>query len=194
MKTTEIIKKNIQESISIKSDLLGDTNLINNIEIASKKCIEAINNNHKILIAGNGGSASDSQHFAAEIVGRYEVNRDAKAAIALTTDTSILTAIANDFGYEYVFSRQIEGLGKPNDIFIAISTSGNSKNIIESLKSANKLGLTTIGLTGKTAGNMKDLVDILLNVPSEKTSRIQESHIMILQIICLLLEIDFIKV
>jgi len=193
MNTTEIIKQNIQESISTKSDVLSDTNLINNIELVSNKCIETIKNNGKILVAGNGGSASDSQHFAAEIVGRYEVNRDAKPAIALTTDTSILTAIANDFGYDYIFSRQIEALGMPNDIFIAISTSGNSKNIIESLKSANKLGLTSIGLTGETGGNMKDLVDILLNVPSVRTARIQESHIMILQIICLLMEHDFIK-
>ena len=193
MNTTEIIKQNIQESISTKSDVLSDTNLINNIELVSNKCIETIKNNGKILVAGNGGSASDSQHFAAEIVGRYEVNRDAKPAIALTTDTSILTAIANDFGYDYIFSRQIEALGMPNDIFIAISTSGNSKNIIESLKSANKLGLTSIGLTGETGGNMKDLVYILLNVPSVRTARIQESHIMILQIICLLMEHDFIK-
>ena len=183
MNVSTIISEKIKESIDAKNKLLNSEELSNAIEYASLESMKAIEEGKKILIAGNGGSASDSQHFAAEIVGRYEANRAAKPAIALTTDTSNITAIANDFGYEYIFSRQIEAIGQKGDIYIAISTSGNSDNILESLKVAKSMGIKTIGLTGNNGGYMKSLVDILINVPSERTGRIQEMHIMVLHIL-----------
>lgn len=193
MNVSTIISENIKESIDAKNKLLNSEELSNAIEYASLESMKAIEEGKKILIAGNGGSASDSQHFAAEIVGRYEVNRAAKPAIALTTDTSNITAIANDFGYEYIFSRQIEAIGQKGDIYIAISTSGNSDNILESLKVAKSMGIKTIGLTGNNGGYMKSLVDILINVPSERTGRIQEMHIMVLHILCSIIEESIIK-
>ena len=188
MNILNIIDENIKESIDAKKKLLSNKEILSAIEDASLKCFQTIIQGRKILIAGNGGSASDSQHFAAEIVGRYEVNRAAKPAIALTTDTSNITAIANDFGYKYIFSRQLEAIGAEQDIYIAISTSGNSENIIESLKTANDMGIKTIGLTGNNGGQMNKLVDTLINVPSERTGRIQEMHIMILHILCNIIE------
>jgi D-sedoheptulose 7-phosphate isomerase len=188
MNILNIIDENIKESIDAKKKLLSNKEILSAIEDASLKCSQTIIQGQKILIAGNGGSASDSQHFAAEIVGRYEVNRAAKPAIALTTDTSNITAIANDFGYKYIFSRQLEAIGAEQDVYIAISTSGNSENIIESLKTANDMGIKTIGLTGNNGGQMNKLVDTLINVPSERTVRIQEMHIMILHILCNIIE------
>ena len=137
----------------------------------------------KLLVLGNGGSAADAQHIAAEFVGRYALKRQALAAIALTTDQCALTAIGNDFGFEQVFSRQIEALGKCGDVVLAISTSGNSPNVLRALESARNLGLVTIGLTGKTGGKMRDLVDMCLNVPSDSTPRIQEAHTLIIHIL-----------
>jgi len=142
------------------------------------------NNGSKLLIAGNGGSAADSQHFAAEIVGRYKKERRGYPAIALTTDTSILTAWGNDYDFESVFSRQIESLGQQGDIFLGISTSGNSKNVILAVKKAKEMGMITIGLLGNNGGNLKDLVDMSIIVPSTNTARIQEVHITIIHILC----------
>ncbi len=141
---------------------------------------DAINRGHKILICGNGGSASDSQHFAAEIVGRFEKERKAFPAIALTTDTSILTAVANDYAYDNVFSRQVEGLGGPKDVLIGISTSGHSENVRRAVTAAKDMGMHTIGLMGKDGGALKDQVDVSIVVSNSVTARIQEAHIFIL--------------
>ncbi|MES2012233.1 MAG: SIS domain-containing protein [Pseudomonadota bacterium] len=144
----------------------------------------------KILIMGNGGSAADSQHIAAEIVGRYKKERRGLPAIALTTDTSILTSIGNDYGYDYVFTRQIEALCRPEDTVIGITTSGNSKNVVNAIIEANAIGATTIGLTGGTGGKLLDLCKFNLVMPSSNTPRIQEAHIFIGHSLCDMLEAD----
>ena len=136
------------------------------------------------MLCGNGGSAADAQHIAAELTGRYKTERGALAGIALTTDTSALTAIGNDYGYEFVFSRQLEALGREGDLLIAISTSGNSGNVLKALELARKIGIKTIGLSGRTGGAMNELCELNLVVPSNDTPRIQEMHIMIGHIIC----------
>jgi D-sedoheptulose 7-phosphate isomerase len=144
---------------------------------------------NKLLICGNGGSAADSQHFAAEVVGRFEKERRGFSAIALTTDTSALTAIGNDYGFDKVFSRQVEALGQKGDIMIGISTSGNSKNVIEAIKVAKDLGIFTVGLLGKDGGQLKDLVDKAFIVRSNNTARIQEIHITFIHAICRVLDL-----
>jgi D-sedoheptulose 7-phosphate isomerase len=144
---------------------------------------------NKLLICGNGGSAADSQHFAAEVVGRFEKERKGFSAIALTTDTSALTAIGNDYGFDKVFSRQVEALGQKGDIMIGISTSGNSKNVIEAVKVAKGLGIFTVGLLGKDGGQLKDLVDKAFIVRSNNTARIQEIHITFIHAICRVLDL-----
>lgn len=149
---------------------------------------EAIGRGNKILIFGNGGSAADAQHIAAELVGRYKLERRGLPAIALTTDTSALTAIANDYGYDMVFSRQIEALARPGDVVIGISTSGNSKNVINAFKSAKELGCKCIGLSGKDGGVMSKVCDVNIVVPSNNTPRIQEMHILIGHIMCQAIE------
>jgi len=165
--------------------------LLPHIEKAANLCLNALKNNKKILIAGNGGSAADSQHFAAELTGRFKKERNSLPAIALTTDTSALTAIGNDYGFEYVFSRQLEGLGNRGDIFIGISTSGNSKNVIEAIKKAKEKNIKVITLLGKDGGKMKNLGDINIIIPSNETPRIQEMHIMILHMICQIIDEGF---
>ena len=162
-----------------------------NLEIAAKACIKSLKNNGKILIFGNGGSAADAQHIAAELVSRVKTERQGLGAIALTTDTSILTAIANDYGYERVFSRQIEALAKPGDIAIGISTGGTSKNVINALIMANQKKCKTIGLSGRDGGDFNDLCNINLVVPSDDTPRIQEMHIFIGHTICHLIDQEF---
>lgn len=142
----------------------------------------------KVVVAGNGGSAADAQHFAAELVGRFLHNRQALSAIALTTDTSNITAIGNDFGFEHIFSRQVEALARPGDVFLGISTSGNSQNIVNAVAACMKRGITTIGLLGGYGGVLKDMVDIPLIVPHEKTPKIQEMHITMIHFICWELE------
>jgi len=144
---------------------------------------------NKLLICGNGGSAADSQHFAAEVVGRFEKERKGFSAIALTTDTSALTAIGNDYGFDKVFSRQVEALGQKGDILIGISTSGNSKNVIEAVKVAKGLGIFTVGLLGKDGGQLKDLVDKAFIIRSNNTARIQEVHITFIHAICRVLDL-----
>lgn len=139
---------------------------------------------NKVLVAGNGGSAADAQHFAAELVGRYKKERVALPAIALTTDTSNLTAIGNDYGYDVVFSRQVEGLGNEGDVLFVISTSGNSPNLIKAVEVAQERGIKTIGLLGKSGGELKELCDISLVIPSNNTPRIQENHIFAIHCIC----------
>jgi D-sedoheptulose 7-phosphate isomerase len=183
------IEKIVRESIRVKEVLLKSETV--NIEKAAAAIAKSIKSGGKVLIFGNGGSAADSQHMAAELVGRFKKERKAFPAIALTTDTSTLTALANDYGYDHVFSRQIEALGKPGDIAFGISTSGNSNNVIEAIKKGKSLGLTTIGLTGHDGGKLKKECDITIIVPSKDTPRIQESHTMIIHIICELVENEF---
>ena len=161
------------------------------LEIAAKLCIESLQNGGKILIFGNGGSAADAQHIAAELVGRYKAERKGLAAIALTTDTSTLTSIGNDYGYERVFDRQVEALANKGDVVIGISTGGSSANVISALKLANSLGCKTIGLSGRDGGEMNTLCDINLVVPAEDTPRIQEMHIVIGHTICHLIDQEF---
>jgi len=150
----------------------------------AETCIAALRGGGKILLAGNGGSAADAQHIAAELVGRYLKDRPALAAIALTTDTSSLTAIANDSGYRHVFSRQLEALARPGDVFWAMSTSGDSENLIEALGVAGRLGLTRVCLLGRGGGAMKTLADIGVVIPSGETPRIQEAHITVAHLVC----------
>ncbi len=180
------IAREIQESIDVKIGLLGP--VIIPITKAAECVSNAIRSGNKLLIFGNGGSAADAQHIATELVGRYLHDRKALPAIALTVDSSILTAVANDYGFEEVFARQIEALGSPNDVAMAISTSGNSSNVLRGLDAARRLGLSTIALSGKTGGKMASLADICICVPSGVTPRIQEAHILIGHILCGIVE------
>ncbi len=173
----------IRDSIRAKEALLA-SGCVPLIERAARALHDALKAGHKALFFGNGGSASDSQHLAAEFVGRYERERRALAAIALTTDTSILTAVGNDYGYDRVFERQVEGLGVRGDVAVGISTSGNSENVLLGLRRARQLGLVTIALTGRDGGKLKGETDLAIIVPSTKTSRIQEAHILIGHILC----------
>ena len=160
---------------------------------AAQKIASCLKNGGKILVCGNGGSAADSQHFAAELTGRYKKERKALAAVSLTTDTSILTAIGNDYGFERVFARQVEALGKKGDVLVALSTSGTSPNILAAIEAAKKAGMAVIGLTGAEGGKMKGACDICICAPSQNTPRIQEAHITIIHIICELVENEFAK-
>lgn len=156
-------------------------------------CHTALKAGNKVLLCGNGGSAADSQHLAAELVGRFQKERRSLAAIALTTDTSILTAVGNDYGYDQVFARQVEGLGRSGDVLIGISTSGNSGNVVKAVEMARSIGMHTIAFTGEGGGKMKDMCDLTLAIPSKVTARIQEMHILAGHIICELVELDYSK-
>lgn len=182
------IKDQIQKSYETKQAIYNNEELLNKIEELSKKCVELYRGNNKTILAGNGGSAADAQHIAAEMVGRYGFDRPSLPSLALTTDTSALTAIGNDYGYDKVFSRQLEGMGQDGDIFIGISTSGNSVNIINAFKSAKKKNITTVALVGRDGGDMAKMADIAIVVPSDSTPRIQESHILIGHILCDIIE------
>jgi len=163
-------------------------NLRPHLMAAAEACGDAVRNGHKLLFCGNGGSAADAQHLAAEMVGRLVRDRRALASLALTTDSSALTCIANDFGYEEVFARQVEGLGKNGDVLIAISTSGNSPNVIRAVEVAKPMGITTVGLLGRSGGQLAGLVDLPLIVQAEETARIQEAHIFLGHVLCTLVE------
>ena len=184
----ENIKNYIRESILTKEKILESEPILNLTEKIAKIILETYKNNKKVLIAGNGGSATDAQHIVAELVSKFTKDRKALNAIALTTNTSILTAISNDYGYENIFSRQIEAYSNIGDVYIAISTSGNSKNIIKSIKTANKIGVLTIGFTGSNPSEMDNLCKISLKVPSNNTPIIQESHIMLGHLIAKIIE------
>ncbi len=158
------------------------------IEEVFKIIINSLENEGKIMFCGNGGSAADSQHLSAELVGRYLKNRRPLPAIALTTDTSVITAISNDFSFDEIFSRQIESVGKKGDVLYAITTSGKSQNIITALKKAKNMGIKTVGITGKDCSHINSLCDAIVNVPSSRADRIQEMHIAIGQIICDMIE------
>ena len=163
------------------------------IEAAAGLLIDGLKGGGKVLFCGNGGSAADSQHLAAELTGRYLRDRAPLAAVALTVDTSALTAIANDYSYDEVFARQVRGLGRPGDVLVGISTSGNSRNVVAALEAARALGMRTVGLTGAAGGRMKELCDVCLCVPSTDTPRIQEMHIAAGHMLCELVENAFIQ-
>jgi D-sedoheptulose 7-phosphate isomerase len=180
----DFVVRQINESIAVKEAMLNDAELIDVVESIAALIVETYRDGGKVLLAGNGGSAADAQHIAAELVSRFAFDRPALPAMALTTDTSILTAISNDYGYDSLFSRQLEASAKPGDVFIAISTSGNSPNIVRALKTANDIGVVAVGLTGATGGQMADLCRYCVNIPSTDTPRIQEGHITIGHILC----------
>ena len=182
------IKNHIISHIETAEKLLSDKNIFTGIEKASYLIIEAFRNNAKLLLAGNGGSAADSQHIAAEFVNRFCLEREGLPAIALTTDTSVLTAIGNDYSFDRVFSRQLNSLGRSGDVFWALSTSGNSVNLLEALTECRKRGIMSIGFTGVKGGKMADMCDIPVRVPSDETPRIQEMHILLAHIICEIVE------
>lgn len=182
------IKEIIQSSIETKEKILQDQILLDSINKSINSITNALNDGNKILFCGNGGSAADAQHLAAEFSGRFYKDRKALPAEALHVNTSYLTAVANDYSYDVVYSRLLEGIGQKGDVLVGLSTSGNSKNIINAFITAKEKGILTIGFTGMQGGNMKEFSDILINVPSEDTPRIQESHIMIGHIICQLVE------
>jgi D-sedoheptulose 7-phosphate isomerase len=178
------IKEIIADSIATKQKILEDNRLLDVIIDVANTCAEAFCNGNKILLCGNGGSAADAQHLAAEFSGRFAYDRAPLPAEALHVNTSYLTAVANDYSFEEVFARMVRGTGKEGDVLIALSTSGNSKNIIRAIETAGEIGMITIGMTGKTGGLMRDLCDFIINVPSEETPRIQEAHITIGHAIC----------
>ncbi|MDR0398718.1 MAG: SIS domain-containing protein [Endomicrobium sp.] len=183
----EIIKTLINDSIEAKKKMLEDAQLDYIYKVVNK-IVEAYKDNKKTIICGNGGSASDALHFSAEMVVRFEKNRAALASVTLNENVSSLTAIGNDFGYDYSFSRQLEAFAQEGDIFIAISTSGNSKNVINALECAKKLGVFTIGMTNSDGGKMKGMCDLCYCAPSKVTARTQECHILLIHIIAKLVE------
>lgn len=183
----------IKESILVKNEILEDSKIKNTINKSVDIILEALKRGNKLYFCGNGGSAADAQHLAAEFTGRFYLDRQALPAEALHCNTSYMTAVANDYSYEDVYSRMIEGVSKPGDVLIGLSTSGNSKNIIKALKVAKLKKLHTISFTGLNGGLMKNHSDYLLDIPSENTPRIQECHILIGHIICQLVEKQFFK-
>jgi len=185
------ITSEFEKTLDLFKSILNDNQLHNNIEKASQICIASLQKGKKIMFCGNGGSAADSQHLAAELVSKLSYDRPALNAIALTTDTSALTAIGNDYGYLYSFSRQVEALGNEGDVLIGISTSGRSKNVIEAIKVAKNKKITTIGFLGKDGRDIGQICDHQINIPSEETPKIQEGHIATGHIICALIEDKF---
>lgn len=181
----------VRRSISVKQSILDHPDLLITVEAVVTEIVIAFRAGNRIYFCGNGGSAADAQHLAAEFSGRFYKDRVALPAEALHCNTSYLTAVANDYGYEHVYARLIEGIGQSGDVLIGLSTSGNSINIIEAFQKAKRKGMVTVGFTGETGGNMKDDCDFLINVPSKDTPRIQESHIMLGHIICELVETQY---
>ena len=189
----EIIENIIHNSIELKSKVLNDATLIGTVEEIVNTIVECYHNGGKVLFCGNGGSAADAQHLAAELSGRFYFDRKPLAAEALHVNTSYLTAVANDYSYDMIYARLVEGMGKKGDVLVGLSTSGNSKNIIKAFEKANEMGISTVGLTGESGGLMKPLCTYLLNVPSTDTPRIQEVHILLGHIICELVEAKLFK-
>ncbi len=183
-----VVQKQLAQSIATLQAVLADQSISDTIVTIAQLTAKAMQSGNKLLVAGNGGSAADAQHLVAEFVVRLSENRAALRAVALTTDSSILTACANDFGFDQVFARQIEALGQPGDVFIGISTSGNSPNILNSLHQARKQDITTIGFSGSGGGKMRDLCDYNVIIPSTITMNIQESHLALEHIFCMLTE------
>lgn len=183
-----MIEQRILQSIELKKLLLADTVLLTRIEEAAGLIIQAYRSGNKTLFCGNGGSAADAQHLAAELSGKFYIDRPPIHAEACHVNSSFMTAVSNDFGFDKAYARYIEAVGKEGDVLVAISTSGNSENVLQALDQAKKIGLSCIVLTGLTGGRMAEIADILLNMPSEDTPRIQELHILIGHIICEMVE------
>lgn len=184
----QIIRDVIQASIDTKRSILNNPELLNEIELVTNIIVKAFQNGNKVLFCGNGGSAADAQHLAAEFSGRFYTDRQPLPSDALHCNTSYLTAVANDYGYDLVYSRMIRGIGREGDVLIGLSTSGNSVNIINAMNQAKEQGMISVAFTGRGGGKMKDICDHLINVPSDDTPRIQESHITVGHIICQLVE------
>jgi len=184
----EYVRENIEQSIAAKEQLLQDEALLGTVERVAKLCIDAYQRGNKLLICGNGGSASDALHMAGELVGRYQMERRGISAIALNANATVMTALSNDYDYENVFSRQVVALGKQGDVLFGISTSGNSANVVKAIQEAGRRHISTVGLTGRHGGQMRTDTDYLLNVPSDSTPRVQEMHILLIHTICGLIE------
>jgi D-sedoheptulose 7-phosphate isomerase len=187
----EQIKNIVQSSIKVKQDVLQNEELLKTVQHCITVLVQAFKNGNKVLFCGNGGSAADAQHLAAEFTGRFYTDRDALPAEALHCNTSYLTAVANDYSYDVIYSRMVKGIGNKGDVLIGLSTSGNSPNIYNAFEVAKEKEMITIAFTGLTGGSMKALSDYLINVPSTDTPRIQESHIMLGHIICQLVEAEY---
>jgi len=183
-----IIRKCLDESVKVKRKILDDPSLLDKIKQTASLIIEAYGNRKKLILFGNGGSAADAQHIAAELVNKFKLERSALPALAFTTDTSILTSIANDYDYAGVFARQVEALVEEGDVVIGISTSGGSLNVLKGIEAAKGKGARTIGFTGKDGGKLSQIADLTVEVPSSDTPRVQEAHITILHIVCFLVE------
>jgi D-sedoheptulose 7-phosphate isomerase len=183
-----LVQKQLAQSIATMQATLADLHIADTVSLAAELTANAMLAGRKLMVAGNGGSAADAQHLVAEFVVRLNSNRPALRAIALTTDTSIITAGGNDFGFECIFARQIEALGQPGDIFLGISTSGNSKNILQAVQQAKEMNITTIGFTGNGGGKMKSLCDHNVIIPSDITMNIQECHLALEHIYCMAVE------
>ena len=184
----DIVADQLRQTVAVLTNVAQDSKLHEVLVDAAQETAKSLKAGHKLMVAGNGGSAADAQHLVAEFVSRLVKDRPALRAVALTTDSSILTAVGNDYGYECTFARQIEALGQPGDIFLAISTSGNSPNILRALELAHSTGIITIGLTGDRGGRMVELCDYCLRMPSDLTMKIQEAHLALEHIFCLLVE------
>jgi D-sedoheptulose 7-phosphate isomerase len=182
------IQGEITKAVGVMQAILADRALTDTVERVGAACAQSIAAGGKVMFCGNGGSAGDSQHLAAELVGRLMFDRPSMAGIALTVDTSALTAIGNDYGYEFVFSRQVEGLGRPGDVLVGISTSGRSKNVVKAMEVARARGIVTVAMTGATRGPMADLADHWIAVPHAETQHIQEGHIVLGHIFCAMAE------
>ena len=190
----EKIKQIIQSSIDVKNKILLDDKILQSVKDCVYALVTAFKNGNKVLFCGNGGSAADAQHLAAEFSGRFYTDRDALPAEALHCNTSYITAIGNDYGYDVIYSRLIKGIGNKGDVLVGLSTSGNSKNILNAFETAREKQMTTIAFTGESGGKLKKLCDFLINVPSDDTPRIQESHITLGHIICQLVEEQYFAV
>lgn len=184
-----LIQEIVKQSIDVKRQAFDEND--EKIEKVIELLVDALKSGKKLLICGNGGSAADSQHIAAEFIGRFKKERKALPAIALSTDTSILTSLSNDYNFDIIFSRQIEALGQEGDVLLGISTSGNSQNVVKAVEAAKQQGMTTVVLTGDGGGKLGEIADICIAVPSKITARIQESHITIAHVICELVENKF---
>lgn len=186
------IREEIEASIAVKQRLLGDAPLLAQIERLSQACLQALQSGGKIIFAGNGGSLADAQHLSAEFTCRFMVDRKPLASVALGTNGSAISAIANDYGYEHVFARELQALARASDVFIGISTSGNSPNVLAAVDAARELGLATFALTGRSGGKLKDRCELVC-VPATETARIQECHILIGHIVCGLVEAAYFR-
>jgi D-sedoheptulose 7-phosphate isomerase len=183
-----LVQSWLQESLEVKQAVVRDEQLIEMLQQASEWCAEACQAGNKVMFMGNGGSAADAQHMAGEFVSRFNYDRPGIGAFALTVDTSVLTAIGNDYGYQHLFARQVQACGRPGDVLVGMSTSGNSPNVLLAFEEARRMGIRTVALTGATGGKMRDATDLCLRVPSTSTPRIQECHILLGHVLCGLVE------